>query len=120
MRQEFSCGEGPRLSRRVWWWVAWRSQYAPKSFRHFCVSEAIHADIPVFEIAAWVGHRTTRTTELVYGHLVRRAMARGARTMHNRLGLKLAPFKGLIVPPQLTPSEGDVEDGDDVAWEVGR
>ncbi|RLV08131.1 hypothetical protein CTZ27_04670 [Streptomyces griseocarneus] len=89
--------------------------YTPKSFRHFFVSEAIHADIPLFEIAAWVGHRTTRTTELVYGHLVRRAMDRGARTMHNRLGLKLAPFKGLIVPPRLTPSEGDVEDWDDVA-----
>ncbi|MHA7962411.1 tyrosine-type recombinase/integrase [Streptomyces sp. L500] len=90
-------------------------QYTPKSFRHFFVSEAIHADIPLFEVAAWVGHRTTRTTELVYGHLVRRAMDRGARTMHNRLGLKLEPFKGLIVPPQLTPSEGDVEDWGDVA-----
>lgn len=90
-------------------------QYTPKSFRHFFVSEAIHADIPLFEVAAWVGHRSTRTTELVYGHLVRRAMERGARTMHNRLGLKLTPFKGLIVPPQLTPSEGDVEDWDDVA-----
>ncbi|MFI1177456.1 tyrosine-type recombinase/integrase [Streptomyces melanogenes] len=90
-------------------------QYTPKSFRHFFVSEAIHADIPLFEIAAWVGHRTTRTTELVYGHLVRRAMDRGARTMHNRLGLKLAPFKGLIVPPQLTPAEDDIDDCDDVA-----
>lgn len=60
------------------------------------MAEAIHNGIPLFEIAAWVGHRTTRTTELVYGHLVRRAMERGARTMHNRLGLKLAPFKGLI------------------------
>ncbi|MEW2577184.1 tyrosine-type recombinase/integrase [Streptomyces syringium] len=90
-------------------------QYTPKSFRHFLVAEAIHNGIPLFEIAAWVGHRTTRTTELVYGHLVRRAMERGARTMHNRLGLKLAPFKGLIVPPQLTPVEGDIEDWDDVA-----
>jgi hypothetical protein len=34
--------------------------------------------------------------------------------MHNRLGLKLEPFKGLIVPPSLTPSEGDIEDWDDV------
>lgn len=90
-------------------------QYTPKSFRHFFVSEAIHADIPLFEIAAWVGHRTTRTTELVYGHLVRRAMSRGGRTLHNRLGLKLEPFKGRIVPPSLTPEEGDTEDWDDVA-----
>jgi hypothetical protein len=68
-------------------------------------------------VAAWVGHRTTRTTELVYGHLVRRAMDRGARTMHNRLGLRLRlePFKGLIVPPSLTPTEDDIEDRDDVA-----
>ncbi|MGW1074242.1 hypothetical protein [Streptomyces sp. NPDC002537] len=72
------------------------------------------ADIPLLEVAAG-GHRTTRTTELVYGHLVRRAMDRGARTIHNRLGLKLEPFKGLIAPPQLTPAEGDVEDWDDVA-----
>ncbi|WP_053800557.1 site-specific integrase [Streptomyces rimosus] len=91
-------------------------RYTPKSFRHFFVSEAIHADIPLFEVAAWVGHRTTRTTELVYGHLVRRAMERGARTMHNRLGLNLAPFKGLIAPPRLTPDEGDMgDDWDDVA-----
>ncbi|MGK5628074.1 tyrosine-type recombinase/integrase [Streptomyces sp. URMC 123] len=90
-------------------------QYTPKSFRHFFVSEAIHAQIPLFEIAAWVGHRTTRTTELVYGHLVRRAMERGARTMHNRLGLKLAPFKGLIIPPRPFPGEGDSEGWDDVA-----
>ncbi|MEU8785324.1 tyrosine-type recombinase/integrase [Streptomyces sp. NPDC048637] len=90
-------------------------RYTPKSFRHFFVSEAIHADIPLFEVAAWVGHRTTRTTELVYGHLVRRAMERGARTMHNRLGLKLEPFRNLIVPSHLTPNEGDDEDWDDVA-----
>ncbi|MFJ8096306.1 tyrosine-type recombinase/integrase [Streptomyces griseofuscus] len=95
--------------------LAGTPQYTPKSFRHFFVSEAIHAQIPLFEVAAWVGHRTTRTTELVYGHLVRRAMDRGARTMHNRLGLKLEPFKGLIVPPSLTPSEDDIEDWDDVA-----
>ncbi|MFF8732142.1 tyrosine-type recombinase/integrase [Streptomyces sp. NPDC015171] len=95
--------------------LAGTPQYTPKSFRHFFVSEAIHAQIPLFEVAAWVGHRTTRTTELVYGHLVRRAMDRGARTMHNRLGLKLEPFKGLIVPPSLAPSEDDIEDWDDVA-----
>ncbi|MGW8636888.1 tyrosine-type recombinase/integrase [Streptomyces sp. NPDC055793] len=95
--------------------MAGTPQYTPKSFRHFFVSEAIHAQIPLFEVAAWVGHRTTRTTELVYGHLVRRAMGRGARTMHNRLGLKLEPFKGLIVPPSLTPSEDDIEDWGDVA-----
>ena len=35
--------------------------------------------------------------------------------MHNRLGLKLEPFKGLIVPPSLTPFEDDIEDWDDVA-----
>ncbi|MES9593011.1 tyrosine-type recombinase/integrase [Streptomyces sp. NPDC094045] len=87
--------------------------YTPKSFRHFFVSEAIHAQIPLFEIAAWVGHRTTRTTELVYGHLVRRAMIRGARTVHNRLGLNLEPFKGLIVPPSLTSSGEEGEGWDD-------
>ncbi|MEU1148375.1 tyrosine-type recombinase/integrase [Streptomyces sp. NPDC005863] len=89
--------------------------YTPKSFRHYFVSEAIHSEIPLFEIAAWVGHRTTRTTELVYGHLLRKAMTRGARTMESRLGLRLEPFKGLIAPPPLVPSDGDVEDWDDVA-----
>ncbi|MYS22199.1 hypothetical protein GA0115240_13886 [Streptomyces sp. DvalAA-14] len=82
--------------------------YTPKSFRRFFVSEAIHADIPLFEVAAWVGHRTTRTTELVYGHLVRRAMDRGARAMQNRLELR--PYKGLIVPPSVAPLEGDTEE----------
>ncbi|MGW0575809.1 tyrosine-type recombinase/integrase [Streptomyces sp. NPDC002920] len=90
-------------------------QYTPKSFRHFFVSEAIHEGIPLFEIAAWVGHRSTRTTEMVYGHLVRRAMERGARTMNNRLGLRLAPFKGLILPPQLVPAADDEDVWDDVA-----
>jgi hypothetical protein len=42
-------------------------------------------------------------------------MSRGGRTLHNRLGLKLEPFKGRIVPPSLTPEEGDTEDWDDVA-----
>ncbi|MFI7100162.1 tyrosine-type recombinase/integrase [Streptomyces sp. NPDC050161] len=74
--------------------------YTPKSFRHFFVSQAIHEGIPLFEVAAWVGHRTTRVTEVVYGHLVRRAMDRGANAIENRLGLGLAPFKGVIVPPQ--------------------
>jgi hypothetical protein len=41
-------------------------------------------------------------------------MDRGARTMHDRFGLKLEPFKGLIVPPPLTPAEGDGEGWDDV------
>ncbi|MFJ8930634.1 tyrosine-type recombinase/integrase [Streptomyces sp. NPDC102364] len=89
--------------------------FTPKSFRHYFVSEAIHNGIPLFEVAAWVGHRTTRTTELVYGHLVRQAMERGAQTMENRLGLKLAPFKGKIVSPFPVPSEGDVDDWDAVA-----
>ncbi|WP_078969821.1 tyrosine-type recombinase/integrase [Streptomyces natalensis] len=75
-------------------------EYTPKSFRHFFISQAIHEGIPLFEIAAWVGHRTTRVTEVVYGHLVRRAMTRGANAMENRLGLDLAPFKGVITPPQ--------------------
>jgi integrase len=90
-------------------------QYTPKSFRHYFVSEAIHDGIPLFEIAAWVGHRGTRTTEMVYGHLVRRAMERGARTVNNRLGLNLAPFKGVILPPQLVPSEDDADEWEDVA-----
>jgi integrase len=96
-------------------WEAGTPQYTAKSFRRFFVSEAIHANIPLFEVATWVGHRSTRTTELVYGHLVRRAMGRGARSMDNRLGLKPAPCKGRIVPPSLAPAEGDTEGWGDVA-----
>ncbi|MFD8886458.1 tyrosine-type recombinase/integrase [Streptomyces erythrochromogenes] len=119
--------ESPRLEQRHpsydWFLTQFKTaasaagtpQYTPKSFRHFFVSEAIHNGIPLFEVAAWVGHRTTRTTELVYGHLVRRAMDRGARTVENRLGLNLAPFKGLIIPVPASPLEEDAEDWDDVA-----
>ncbi|MEN8656259.1 tyrosine-type recombinase/integrase [Streptomyces sp. 21So2-11] len=90
-------------------------QYTPKSFRHFFVSEAIHEGIPLFEIASWVGHRTTRTTELVYGHMVQRALERGARTVETRLGLNLRPFQGVITPPRLVPLEEDEEAGEDEA-----
>ncbi|MFI5766943.1 tyrosine-type recombinase/integrase [Streptomyces sp. NPDC051658] len=90
-------------------------RYTPKSFRHFFVSEAIHSGIPLFEIAAWVGHRTTRTTELIYGHLVRRSMHQGALVMHNRLGLDLAPLQGSIPLPSLHPSGEAADDQDDAA-----
>ncbi|MGW0792211.1 tyrosine-type recombinase/integrase [Streptomyces sp. NPDC002911] len=79
--------------------AAGTSQYTPKSFRHFFVSQAIHSGIPLFEIAAWVGHGTTRTTGLIYGHLVRRPMHQGALVMHNRLGLALASLRGSVPLP---------------------
>ncbi|MEU2794124.1 tyrosine-type recombinase/integrase [Streptomyces sp. NPDC007100] len=88
-------------------------RYTPKSFRHFFVSEAIHADIPLFEVAAWVGHRTRWTTELVYGHLVRGGD--GTRCLDHVQPLRVEPAP-LVAPPWLTPEEGDMgDDWDDVA-----
>lgn len=77
--------------------------YTPKSFRHYFVSESLHAGIPLYEIAQWVGHRDTRTTEMVYGHLRTRSFQRGADTLGERIAGDLSTFRGKIEPPMLVP-----------------
>jgi integrase len=48
----------------------------PKSCRHYFASMAIAAGVPTFEVAKWMGHASTATTERVYAHLVRGAEER--------------------------------------------
>ena len=76
-------------------------QYTPKSFRHYFVSECLHANIPLYEIAQWVGHRDTRTTETVYGHLRTRAFKRGSDALGEQIAGDLASFRGRIEAPRL-------------------
>lgn len=73
----------------------------PKSLRHYFVSECLHAGIPLYEIAQWVGHRDTRTTEKVYGHLRMRSFKRGADVLGERIAGELASFQGKIDAPRL-------------------
>lgn len=83
-------------------------QYTPKSFRHYFVSECLHANIPLYEIAQWVGHRDTRTTEQVYGHLRTRAFKRGSDALGERIAGDLESFRGKIEAPRLV----DLDDPD--------
>lgn len=76
-------------------------QYSPKSFRHYFVSESLHAGIPLYEIAQWVGHRDTRTTEMVYGHLRTRSFKRGSDALGERIAGDLASFRGKIEAPRV-------------------
>ncbi|NEA59411.1 tyrosine-type recombinase/integrase [Streptomyces sp. SID13666] len=48
----------------------------PKSLRHFFVSAAIAAGVPLAEVAAWVGHSSSKVTEKIYFHLIKGAEAR--------------------------------------------
>ncbi|MFI9721144.1 tyrosine-type recombinase/integrase [Streptomyces sp. NPDC052396] len=42
----------------------------PKSLRHYFASVAIGAGVPLFELAQWMGHTSSKTTEMVYVHLL--------------------------------------------------
>jgi integrase len=42
----------------------------PKSLRHYFASVAIAAGVPLPELAAWMGHASSKTTEQVYIHLL--------------------------------------------------
>ncbi|MCM2420634.1 tyrosine-type recombinase/integrase [Streptomyces sp. RKAG293] len=52
----------------------------PKSLRHFFVSTAIAAGVPLPEVAVWVGHSSSKVTEKIYFHLLKGAdkRAKGA------------------------------------------
>ncbi|MFE3121086.1 tyrosine-type recombinase/integrase [Streptomyces niveus] len=42
----------------------------PKSLRHYFASVAIAAGVPMAELAVWMGHASSKTTETVYVHLL--------------------------------------------------
>ncbi|MEV5533845.1 tyrosine-type recombinase/integrase [Streptomyces prunicolor] len=42
----------------------------PKSLRHYFASVAIAAGVPLAELAVWMGHASSKTTEQVYVHLL--------------------------------------------------
>jgi len=83
-------------------------QYTPKSLRHYWVSECLTAGIPLYEVAQWAGHRDTRTTEMVYGHLRTSSFKRGADTLGERIAGDLSLFRGRIEPPRLI----DLDEGE--------
>ncbi|WP_344007575.1 tyrosine-type recombinase/integrase [Streptomyces thermocarboxydovorans] len=76
-------------------------QYTPKSLRHYFVTTSLHAGIPLYEIAQWMGHRDTRTTEQVYGHLTTKAFKRGSDALGEQLAGDLTSFRGKIDAPRL-------------------
>ncbi|MBO1333628.1 site-specific integrase [Streptomyces sp. VRA16 Mangrove soil] len=50
--------------------------YTAKSLRHYFVSMALAAGVPLFEVSRWLGHTSTKVTEQVYAHLVEEAAPR--------------------------------------------
>lgn len=87
----------------------------PKAARHFFVKQCIAAGVHLYEIAQWVGHRDSRTTEVVYGHLTKNSYLRGANALELRLRTDLADLRGTIDPPALF--DVDREEGDEVEEE---
>lgn len=57
----------------------------PKSFRHYFVSMCLAEGISLYDIAQWVGHTDTKTTERVYAHL----MATSYRKTRTALGTRM-------------------------------
>jgi integrase len=52
------------------------SGYTPKSLRHYFASVCIAGSVPLFEVAQWMGHKSTRVTETTYAHLLQDAHTR--------------------------------------------
>lgn len=46
------------------------SGYTPKSLRHYFASVCIAGGVPLYEVAQWMGHKSTRVTETTYAHLL--------------------------------------------------
>ncbi len=66
----------------------------------------IFANIPMYEIAQWLGHRDSRTTGLVYAHITRGAYKRGGDRIADRLIGEIEPIHGLISPRRLAVTDG--------------
>ncbi|MFJ7202135.1 tyrosine-type recombinase/integrase [Streptomyces sp. NPDC098789] len=47
-----------------------KPKYHPHSLRHFFVSTALAASIPIHEVSRWLGHKSIKTTVDIYGHMV--------------------------------------------------
>lgn len=52
------------------------SGYTPKALRHYFASMAIASGVPLYEVARWMGHSSTKVTEQVYAHIVEGAEER--------------------------------------------
>lgn len=50
--------------------------YTPKSLRHYFASVCIAGGVPLYEVAQWMGHKSTRVTEATYAHLLADAHTR--------------------------------------------
>jgi hypothetical protein len=89
-------------------------QYTPKSFRHFFVPEAIHAQIPLFEVA--VG-RSSHDSDHGSGVRPPRPTGHGSRRPHDAQppGTEAGAPQGPHRPALADALAGDVEDWDDVA-----
>ncbi|MGN7135841.1 tyrosine-type recombinase/integrase [Streptomyces pseudogriseolus] len=46
------------------------SGFTPKSLRHYFASVCIAGGVPLYEVAQWMGHKSTRVTEATYAHLL--------------------------------------------------
>ncbi|MFI5877571.1 tyrosine-type recombinase/integrase [Streptomyces sp. NPDC051445] len=53
-----------------------KSGYTPKSLRHYFASVCIAGSVPLYEVAQWMGHKSTRVTETTYAHLLQGAHLR--------------------------------------------
>ncbi|EDY43598.1 tyrosine-type recombinase/integrase [Streptomyces sp. SPB074] len=63
--------------------------YTPKSLRHYFASMAIAGGVPVWEIAKWMGHKSTETTETVYAHVMVGAEKRISTAFEEALAINL-------------------------------
>lgn len=52
------------------------SGFTPKSLRHYFASVCIAGGVPLYEVAQWMGHKSTRVTEATYTHLLKDAHLR--------------------------------------------
>ncbi|MFI9271956.1 tyrosine-type recombinase/integrase [Kitasatospora sp. NPDC052896] len=82
----------------------------PKAARHFFVKQCIAAGVHLYEIAMWVGHRDSRTTEVVYGHLTKNSYRRGASALELRLRTDLADMRGTIEARELFEVKRDEDE----------
>lgn len=57
------------------------ARFTPHSLRHAFVSALLARDVPITDVARWVGHRDISVTFTVYGHLIPSAAARAASVL---------------------------------------
>ena len=57
------------------------ARFTPHSLRHAFVSALLSRDVPITDVAKWVGHRDINETYRTYGHLIPSAAARAASAL---------------------------------------